>query len=109
MIETYIVIRTQFEAIHQWPECPFDDVAFLRVPHRHIFHIEVKFKTSSDREIEFIRMKREVQAFLALNYIGKDLGKESCETIAEKILYSFHADFVAVFEDRENGAEVARK
>ena len=35
MIKQFIEIKTDFEAIHNWPECPFEDVDFLKHPHRH--------------------------------------------------------------------------
>jgi len=40
----YIIIKTQFEALHCWPDCPYEDVEFLKNSHRHIFYVTVKFK-----------------------------------------------------------------
>lgn len=106
-MKTYIVIKTSFEAIHYWPECPFDSVAFLRQKHRHIFHVELKWLVShQDRDKEFIIMKRKVNEFIRKNWDGQDLERRSCEMMATDLLAQFNANFVSVFEDNENGAEV---
>jgi len=105
MGRTYIVVRTSFEALHQWPTCPFEDVAFLKLLHRHIFHVEMKFEVTSDRQIEFIRQKRRVEEVIKNSYAGKDLGPTSCEVIAKALVDSFGAVSASVFEDNENGAE----
>ena len=104
MSRTFIAIKTNFEAIHCWPECPIEDVAFLKNPHRHIFYVEMKWETTGDRQIEFIRQKREVENYIDWHLRGKDLGSMSCEAIAEKLAKMFEADFVTVWEDNENGA-----
>lgn len=103
----YIVIKTQFEALHCWPDCGIAEVAFLRYLHRHIFHVKVKWKVScTNREKEFIVMKRKVNLFLE-KWEGRDLGRMSCEDIADKIHQEFpDSCFVSVFEDDENGVEV---
>ena len=102
-----IVIKTQFEAIHCWPECPIEEVSFLKYPHRHIFHVKVKWKViHNDRELEFILMKRKVDQFF-FGWGGEDLGKMSCEDIAEDLHKEFpSAFFISIFEDNENGVEV---
>lgn len=102
----YIVIKTEFEAIHCWPDCPFDDVDFLRYPHRHVFHVTVKWKVQhDDRDKEFIMMKRQVEQYLKI--LGNNIGSLSCEQLADKIHWVFpDSTFVSVFEDNENGAEV---
>jgi len=100
----FIVIRTSFEALHRWPECPFEDVSFLRDAHRHIFHVEVQVETSMDRQIEFIRFKRKVDKYIKKEFAGKNLGSLSCEAIAEVLCYRMDAKRVSVFEDNENGA-----
>ena len=51
-----IVVKLQVEGLHQWQDCPIEDVSFLRDRHRHIFHIEVRKKVShNDRDIEIIK------------------------------------------------------
>ena len=107
-----IIIRTRFEAIHSWPNCPYEDVTFLRNPHRHEFWVEVEIEVShNDREIEFIKAKRELDRFLAGVY-GKDLGSKSCEDIAENIMNSgmfWQVQSVTVLEDGENGAKISKE
>ena len=105
-MKKYIIIRTQFEATHNWPDCPIEEVAFLREEHRHIFHVEVKIEVShNNRELEFIMLKRIVNELL--QSLGKRLGTMSCEDIAERIITTFcnhPIKSVSVFEDNENGA-----
>jgi len=102
----YIVIKTQFEAIHCWPDCDIPAVAFLSLPHRHIFYVVVKWTINdNNREKEFIMQKRGVELFLG-TWSRRDIGGMSCEDIAETLLKEFKADFVSVFEDNENGAEI---
>ncbi len=102
-MERFIIVKLQVEGIHQWKDCPIEDVMFLKDKHRHIFHIEVRKKVShNDRDIEIIMLKRQI-----LSYLGKqpiDFGNQSCEMIAEKILKSFDCTYVSVLEDNENGA-----
>jgi len=105
MPKSFIVIRTSFPALHCWPECPFEDVAYLKNPHRHVFHVEMKFETTEDRQIEFIRQKMDIDAYIMLNFYGRFLERISCETIAANLGKYFDAFFVSVFEDDENGAE----
>lgn len=107
-MKTTVVIKTQFTAVHRWSDCPIESVAFLRNPHRHVFYVTMKFDTMSDREIEFIDMKDKVNWHLRNNYDGRDLGTSSCETIASELLKTFDAEYVSVFEDNENGAEVTK-
>ena len=106
---TYIIVRTQFEATHSWPNCPHEDVKFLRNEHRHIFHVEVKIKvTHNDRELEFIRVKREITDLLN-NVLGSKLESMSCEDIALFVCNTYPQwpiKSVSVFEDNENGAMV---
>lgn len=106
-MKTLIVIKLNFEAIHCWPECPFESVAFLRQKHRHIFYVTIKWTVGhQDRDKEFIIMKREVQEYINKHWARQDLGRKSCEMMATELLVTFGAQFVSVFEDDENGAEV---
>lgn len=101
-----VVVRFQFEAIHSWPECPHDDVAFLRAPHRHMFHVEAKMHVNhNDRDVEFIMLKREMENYVQTVFAG-DIGRKSCEDIAEELVEWFELHSCSVFEDGENGAEV---
>ena len=110
-MRSFVIIRTRFEGVHCWPECPFEEVGFLQHPHRHIFHVEVKIPvTHSDRDVEFIMAKRALEDGTSLD-LPRNLGERSCEDLCEaiyKVLKKAEIDVhsVKVFEDNENGAEV---
>lgn len=105
----FIVVRTQFEAMHQWADAP-DEVAFLRDLHRHVFHVELKLEVyHADRELEFILVKRALTKWLELQ--RQPVG--SCEMIAEQVLDWAERQYgeprnrgacCTVSEDGENGA-----
>lgn len=104
-MKTSIIVRFQFDGIHFWPECPFTEVDFLRTPHRHVFHVELRKRvTHEDRDIEIIMLKRKVEQHCRSQYANA--GTKSCETIAREILQQFDLDMVQVLEDGENGAVV---
>jgi len=108
-----IIITTDFIAIHHWPGCDIPEVDYLRFPHRHKFYVQMKFNVShADRDIEFISKKEEIDTYIHEHLFPKT-GIEavskitlSCEAIAEQLLDRFGAQYVSVFEDNENGAEV---
>jgi 6-pyruvoyl-tetrahydropterin synthase len=107
-METNVVIKTSFEALHCWKDCPYSEVDFLKNLHRHKFYVVIKWQVSGDRELEFFVQKNQVNRYLQSEFQGKDLDQMSCEEIAKLLLKDFMADFVSVFEDNENGAEVIR-
>jgi len=103
-MKKYIIVKLQHEALHCWPGCPHEDVSFLRDPHRHMFHIRMWVEVNhSDRDIEFIRLKREVTKYLKGRY---NLGSTSCEMLAEELMDFADATAVEVMEDNENGGLV---
>lgn len=106
----YIKVQTAFEGVHCWPNAP-EQVAFLRNPHRHMFHVSAIMETfHNDREVEFIMVKHAIEDFL------QDVEwpiAVSCEMMAEDIgnfLQQRYGDHrfvsVSVSEDNENGAIV---
>lgn len=106
---TNIIINTSFTATHHWPECPIETQSHLRHPHRHIFHVKMKWEVHhDDRDIEFIEMKRLVDDFIMQTYWDRFLGRTSCEMICEQLADQFNACYVRVMEDNENGAELIR-
>ena len=109
MAKAKIVVNLKFEGIHSWKGCPFEDVAFLRNDHRHIFWVRaVKTVSHLDRDIEIIRFKRDLETYCdSLKPIIKEQGW-SCEMIASDILKNFECDSVEVLEDGENGAIVEK-
>jgi hypothetical protein len=100
----------QVEGIHSWPGCPFDEVAYLRVPHRHVFHIKAYKKvTHSDRDVEFIMLKHQLQTHLEVEYYDTTMkcclfGAKSCEMLAKELIEKFDLVACDVNEDGENGA-----
>ena len=84
---TYIKVRTQFEGFHFYPNASEIDkrITFLEVPHRHMFHVEVKIGvTHDDRELEFFLVKWALQEFIQ----NGDQNHKSCEMIAKDILHN---------------------
>jgi hypothetical protein len=111
MPKTNIVINLQVEGVHSWPNCDIDEVAFLKHPHRHIFHIECKKQViHDDRDIEIIQLKREIIFWLYSQYGNNHnvhhFNSMSCEMIAKELFERFNLNYCKVLEDGENGAEV---
>jgi hypothetical protein len=118
------MINTSFPGVHNWPEASQfagDAVGFLQHPHRHTFHIKAEMEvSSSDREIEFFILKKKVNDIIEklydcpLNGVAYELGRRSCEQIAEEIIKELRVDFnykgtimIEVWEDNEVGAKVS--
>jgi hypothetical protein len=83
-------------------------VSFLRVPHRHVFHITAKTAVHhDDRDVEFIMLKREIEQYLEGKF-GRpgDLDGMSCEQLAGILVVLFELRSCEVSEDGENGAVV---
>jgi len=109
------------EGVHKYPGADtdpklatggWDDVSFLGVPHRHIFHFRVCIEVfHNDRDIEFIQFKRWLERLyseegvLALDY-------KSCEMIADELYihiaerYPGRSVTISVAEDNENGCQI---
>ena len=109
------------EGVHKYPGADtdpklatggWDDVSFLGVPHRHIFHFRVLIEVfHNDRDIEFIQFKRWLERLyseegvLALDY-------KSCEMIADELYikiaerYPGRSVTISVAEDNENGCQI---
>lgn len=106
-MKKFVVIKTAFPGLHHWPECPLDEVGYLRDLHRHLFWVVMKWQVGhNDRDIEFITYKNAVEDFIKNAWYNQNLGESSCEMLAEVLMKKFGADFVSVFEDNENGAEI---
>ena len=119
--ESYIIIRTQIEGTHCWPDCPYEEVAFLRNPHRHLFKIKAIIPVEHDnRALEFFLGKKDIDLFLDTSLANhgnwdesvKDLGDWSCERLGKHIMefifeqYGISDCMVEVNEDGENGGLV---
>lgn len=115
MEKMLIVVRTQTEGTHCYPDAP-DEVAFLRNLHRHIFHIEAEIEVFHDeRELEFFMVKRVIDDHL---YNPLRAPSSSCEQIARNLKKFLQVKYplpsnirfrkyrtinIKVFEDNENG------
>lgn len=109
-IQKRIVVKTQVEGTHNWPDCDIEEVSFLKHTHRHLFYIRCEKKVShNNRDIEIIQLKHDIMNYLKVCYY-KDwcrthcFGDFSCEDIAEDLMRNFDLDLVEVLEDNENGA-----
>ena len=118
-----IIVRFTYAGMHRWKDAP-DNRAYLRDPHRHLFHVEVSTWVDHDeREIEFHDLcdaAKENFADCCLGVLEFERGSpvlaryldRSCETMARLLastlskLYSRRFD-VSVFEDGEFGAKVS--
>ena len=115
-----IVVTTAVEAIHYYPGAP-DEVAFLRHPHRHMFHVKAYIEVfHEDREIEFIIVKRDLDKML--EQLVVEVENHSCEMIASTVQGYLKGRWklkpggygstpyrkidVEVFEDGENGVRL---
>ncbi len=104
-MKKHIVVTFQFEGIHSWPECPIEEVKFLRDPHRHIFHVKATKEVShNDRDVEIIMLKRGMEEYVGNKFPAGDLNTMSCEDLAELFINAFELSSCEVLEDGENGA-----
>jgi len=117
MITTEVYCSLQLEGIHNWPNCPHEEVAYLRNNHRHMFHIKTWVDVGhDDRDVEFIIFKHQVEEYLINKYgMNEELGIRvcefgpmSCEMIARELIEHFNLSRCEVSEDGENGAIVTR-
>lgn len=109
------IVRTRFAALHHWPDAP-DEVAYLRDPHRHTFHVTLAVsQTHADRDVEYLTLRRVLDGMIMARYehgnVFGNLGTKSCEMIATEIvewatMHGYHPRYCEVFEDGENGARV---
>ena len=113
-MKTNVIVKLAIEGFHSWPEARnvYTEVGFLSDLHRHMFHFTLKKRVHhDDRDIEFIMFKRDVEQYLRVKYWRSDyrcllFGAMSCEMIAKELLEYFDCEYVSVWEDDENGAEV---
>lgn len=107
-MKTIVIIKLTVEGLHRWKDCDIESVKYLSSMHRHLFHIECgKTVSHSNREIEIISFKQDIETYL-MNRYGKPclFNSKSCEMIAEELLTAFKLEYCKVLEDNENGAEV---
>lgn len=106
------------EGVHKYPAAAtdpklatgsWDDVSFLGIPHRHIFHFRVWLEVfHDDRDVEFIQFKRWLQRLYNVEGVLQ-LDYKSCEMIADDLYaeiikkYPDRKVWIEVSEDGENG------
>lgn len=91
--QTFITVKTSFDGIHCWANCPHEEVAFLRNPHRHVFWVRLEVEVfSDDRDLEYFMIKRKLDNAINELYGNgntssniKLLGSKSCEMINDDI------------------------
>lgn len=115
-MRTGIIVNFAIEGLHHWPECPIEEVAYLKDKHRHTFCFTCKKLVShDDRDTEIIIFKNTVRAYLRSKY-GRsiegirecDFGSMSCEMLARELVERFDLYYCSVLEDNENGGEVVK-
>jgi len=113
-MKTNVIAKLEIEGLHNWPdaEAVFPEVGFLANMHRHKWFITAKKEVHhDDRDVEFIMFKRDIEEWLGHQYYNlssrtHEFGAKSCEMLAKEILEEFKCNYVSVFEDNENGAEI---
>jgi len=119
--ERLIWVTFRKEGVHMYPGADtdpklatgdWDDVSFLGIPHRHIFHFRVAIEVfHNDRDIEFIQFKRWLERLYDVEGVLK-LNHKSCEMISDDLYDQISARFphrkiiVDVSEDGENGCTI---
>ena len=116
----FVWVTFRKEGIHKYPAAAtdpklatggWDDVSFLGVLHRHIFHFKVWIEvTHDDRDVEFIQVKRWLERLYSEGSL--QLNFKSCEMIARDLNAQIKAKYpgrhvkIEVSEDGENGCEM---
>lgn len=116
---TYVYCKFDIEGTHQWSNCPFPDVEYLKTEHRHLFKFVVTLSvTHTDRDIEFIRLGHELKKQLVSKFWDENMslcrfGTLSCEDIGSILLeyiintYGSNRNItIDVSEDGENGGVI---
>ena len=109
------------EGVHMYPGADtdpklatgdWDDVSFLGIAHRHIFHFRVRIEVfHNDRDIEFIQFKRWMQRLYDVEGV-LELNHKSCEMIADDLYKEIATKYpgrfveISVAEDNENGCSI---
>jgi|TARA_B100000780_G_scaffold84685_1_gene58005 hypothetical protein len=123
--ERSIWVTFQKEGVHLYPGADtdpalatggWDDVSFLGVPHRHMFHFKIRIEVfHDDRDIEFIQFKRWIQRLYSeveSSTSVLQLNHKSCEMIADDLYEEISAKYpgrfveIDVAEDGENGCQI---
>ena len=103
-VKRSIWVTFRKEGIHLYPAAKddpalatgdWDDVSFLGVAHRHIFHFKVRIEVQhNDRDIEFIQFKRWLERLYDDSVI--ELNHKSCEMIADDLYEQISAKYPSI-------------
>jgi hypothetical protein len=106
-----IWVTFQRKGFHLYPDAP-DDVAYLKLQHRHLFKFKVTISvTHNEREIEFHQFQNWLESLYANNVLQAN--NCSCETLATSLLQTIESKYpgryiaVEVSEDGECGAIIS--
>ena len=112
MRKTFVVPRTKVEGLHRWDGCDIDEVGYLTLNHRHMFHISATIAVKHhDRDVEFIRLAHQIHSYLTDKYWSNQyqcamFESMSCEMLANELIDKFDLTACEVNEDGEGGAIV---
>lgn len=111
-----IFCTLSFDGVHNWANIPSTEelrnVQFLKFPHRHTFNVAAfKYVDHSDRDTEFIVLKRLIQKYIKQKYYSDEqdthiLNSMSCEMLAKELCVEFELYKCIVDEDGECGGIV---
>src|ERR1700761_6013905 len=105
-----IIVNLTVEGLHYWEDAKdlIPKVSYLSDLHRHIFHISCEKEVKhTDRDIEIIMFKREIQNYLKMTFVDNkfnccNFGSFSCEDIGKRLFEHFDLISCTVLEDGEN-------
>lgn len=113
--KTTVKINLSVIWLHHRPECPIEEVSFLKDKHRHTFTISCEKEVShNDRDVEIIMFKNVIKQYLEDEYYDQeqmilDFWRMSCEDIANELVEMFWLYYCEVLEDWENWAVVRQE
>ena len=115
-ISREITVVTDFIGLHKWEDCPYEEVSFLRSPHRHRFYVRATLPVNhNERDREFFMVQKDLIRYTALlaNPLSIPEGTGmSCESMASTLCKWFMREYelpwvkVSVSEDDENSATI---
>lgn len=111
-MDKVVYCKFNIEGFHYWEGAIKTTEKYLSNMHRHIFYFKCGVGVEGDdREIEFIKLRREIKQFLVNNYgLPCNFDTLSCEMIAKHIIMFLKSKYgdrhyvIDVSEDNENGA-----
>jgi hypothetical protein len=108
-VSATVIATYRAAGFHRWPDAS-PARRYLADRHRHLFHVRAELAVEhDDREVEIHDLIDACRA----EFDGGELGPQSCETIARRVLAAVlarwpgRAAMVEVLEDGEAGARVA--